>query len=132
MTAFMKITLGSLALISTLSVYLMCCKIQDQPVVKYEINRHQEKVNEAIMRQNIRAGHDFLTETRMRTALTFPEEKWTRLSPEAAGWNLNKLDAIKLYFEHLNADACMIIQNGYVIAAWGDISEPIEARSMRK
>jgi CubicO group peptidase (beta-lactamase class C family) len=62
----------------------------------------------------------------------YPGINWTRINPVSVGWDEDKLNLAKEYFEQLNADACMVVQNGYVIAAWGDISTPVQNRSIRK
>lgn len=64
--------------------------------------------------------------------MIFPDETWKRATPEQVGWSSEKLDAAKEYFEQLNADACVVVVNGRMLASWGDEAKPIDNRSMRK
>ena len=147
MNAIIKITITIVACSAAISFYAVCCTVlnrdfsddlterirvahiqRDEKVdVTEEIRR--EQVREVVGDQGLKFHQPDSTD---RAVGSFPEEKWERIDPAAAGWSVSGLELAKDYFERLNADACMIIQKGYVVVAWGEISKPIEARSLRK
>jgi CubicO group peptidase (beta-lactamase class C family) len=58
---------------------------------------------------------------------------WRQLaSPEKAGWSLEKLTEARAFAEKIGSDAVMAVQDGHVIAAWGDVSRRFELYSARK
>ncbi len=58
---------------------------------------------------------------------------WQRYEdPLAAGWNVQKLEEAKGIAEQLGAVAVMVVEDGVVVAAWGDIDRPFPIYSMRK
>lgn len=62
----------------------------------------------------------------------FPSGEWAAAAPESFGYSGKKLDEAKDYFEKIGGDAFFVVKSGYVIAAWGDYSKPIDGRSIRK
>lgn len=65
--------------------------------------------------------------------LLYPEETWLQYTnPEDAGFSAEKLDEIKLYSEMAGLDALMIVYDGAVVAAWGDIERRYLCHSVRK
>lgn len=62
----------------------------------------------------------------------FPSATWQYTVPEKLGWSSAKLELAKGAFERMNADACVVVVDGKLLAAWGDESKPIDGRSMRK
>ena len=53
-------------------------------------------------------------------------------SPEDLGWSSEGLDRAKAYSEAIGSAAVMIIEDGIVIDAWGDIERTYHCHSMRK
>jgi hypothetical protein len=130
----MKISLSAITLFTLLIFYSVCCTIGNPVVHKEFAAEKSESIREdrrAEVIRNVKPGHDFL-EAADYSKPVFPEDKWTRGNPEAMGWDTDELEKAKEYYENLNADACIIIQNGYIVSAWGDLSKPIECRSLRK
>ena len=64
--------------------------------------------------------------------MIFPDKTWKRETPQKVGWSSEKFDKAKEYFENLNAESCVVIVNGRMLASWGDESKPVDNRSMRK
>jgi CubicO group peptidase (beta-lactamase class C family) len=62
----------------------------------------------------------------------YPTNTWTYTSPENFGYSLDKLKDVETAFKNMGGDAMFVIKNGYVIISWGDVSKPIQNRSIRK
>ena len=63
----------------------------------------------------------------------FPEGEWLwARSPEALGWSSDKLAKAQDFAEQIGSAAVMIIDDGVVVDAWGDISRNYACHSMRK
>lgn len=119
--------------VAIISLWLLCCNRESRRIVNNDV-AHQEKIAKGIVvdKDTFNISHDFL---RVRDTLHqrfFPGAKWAKVAPSALGWKIKELEAAKAFYEQLNADACMIVQHGYVIAAWGDVTKPIPCRSIRK
>ena len=54
------------------------------------------------------------------------------LSPEKAGWSLEKLAEALAFAEKIGSDAVMAVHDGRVVAAWGDVGRRFELYSVRK
>ncbi|MEZ5345665.1 MAG: serine hydrolase [Pyrinomonadaceae bacterium] len=54
------------------------------------------------------------------------------LDTEKAGWSSEQLEAAKKYAVSINSAAVMIVDQGNVVAAWGNIDHPYKAASIRK
>jgi len=68
-----------------------------------------------------------------RTRTYYPEERWQRAArPGLMGWSRAKLDLARTYSKSLDTSAVVIIENGVVVAAWGDFTKPLRNHSMRK
>ncbi len=62
-----------------------------------------------------------------------PGESWRQYSrPEDAGWSAEKLAEAKAYYDSLDAAAAIVIYDGAVLAAWGDVDRRYPCHSMRK
>lgn len=62
-----------------------------------------------------------------------PGERWQQYKyVEQAGFSPNKLLAVKAYYDSLKSSAFMIVQNGKVVTAWGDINRRFKVHSIRK
>ncbi len=60
-------------------------------------------------------------------------EAWRQLAaPEKAGWSLEKLAEARAFAEKIGSDAVMAVDDGLVVAAWGDVSRRFELYSARK
>ncbi|MGO4842094.1 amide hydrolase, partial [Rhizobiaceae sp. 2RAB30] len=57
---------------------------------------------------------------------------WETVEPSEAGWSIEKLKAAQSYSESLKPTAVMIVQDGRMIAGWGDISHKVNVASVRK
>ena len=64
--------------------------------------------------------------------LVFPDTKWEKLNPEKNGWSASKLMKAETFFDSLPPASVLIIDNGKVIAEWGDPAMRIKISSMRK
>jgi CubicO group peptidase (beta-lactamase class C family) len=63
----------------------------------------------------------------------YPGESWQWAeSPEEVGWSSAKLDAARAFSERLGSAAVMIVDDGIVVDAWGDITQNYICHSMRK
>ena len=62
-----------------------------------------------------------------------PKENWKKFKYiEQSGFSEEKLVIAKAYYDSLNSSAFMIIQNGKVVAEWGDINRRFILHSGRK
>jgi len=62
-----------------------------------------------------------------------PGEVWLRFeSPEEAGFSSVELAKAKAYYDTLDAAAAMVVFDGAVLAAWGDVGRRFMCHSMRK
>ena len=67
------------------------------------------------------------------SAENWPGRTWQKIDrPEHLGWSTAKLREAKRYARKINSAAVMIVDNGIVIDAWGDISRNFRCHSMRK
>ena len=63
----------------------------------------------------------------------FPGEDWQRATtPEQLGWSSDKLAKAQEYSKRIGTAAVMIVDDGVVIDAWGDITRNYQCHSMRK
>ena len=63
----------------------------------------------------------------------YPEIHWQKApTPEQLGWSSEKLAAAREYSKTIDTAAVMIVDNGVVVAAWGDITKNFQCHSMRK
>ena len=64
---------------------------------------------------------------------TYPAKHWQKAqSPQQLGWSSEKLAAAREYSKQIDTAALMIVDNGVVVDAWGDISKNFQCHSMRK
>ncbi len=59
-------------------------------------------------------------------------EPWQSINPASAGWSVGKLKEAQDYAASLKPTAVMVVQDGKVIASWGDISRKVNVASIRK
>jgi CubicO group peptidase (beta-lactamase class C family) len=63
----------------------------------------------------------------------YPEKQWQKAqTPEQLGWSSEKLAAAREYSKTIDTAAVMIVDNGVVVDAWGDITKNFQCHSMRK
>lgn len=66
-------------------------------------------------------------------AQSAPGGPWRQYAtPEEAGYSATKLDAARRYADSVRSGAVMAVVRGSVLAAWGDVSRPLELHSVRK
>lgn len=52
--------------------------------------------------------------------------------PAELGWSADKLAAAKQYFNTIESSAFVLVDEGRIVVAWGDIDEPLSIYSVRK
>jgi CubicO group peptidase (beta-lactamase class C family) len=63
----------------------------------------------------------------------YPEMYWQKTdTPERLGWSSEKLAEARAYSEKIGSAAVMIVDDGVVVAAWGDVTRKFKCHSMRK
>lgn len=63
----------------------------------------------------------------------YPGKQWQKATtPEQLGWSSEKLELARAYSKKIGSAAVMIVDNGVVIDAWGDIKGKYQCHSMRK
>lgn len=63
----------------------------------------------------------------------YPSEKWSKITkPENHGWSPEKLAKARNFSQKINSAAVMIVDNGIVVDAWGDIERTYHCHSIRK
>lgn len=63
----------------------------------------------------------------------YPGENWQQAEkPETLGWSSEKLASARHFSTRIGSDAVMIVDDGVVVDAWGDISRNFQCHSMRK
>lgn len=64
---------------------------------------------------------------------TFPGEQWMQLAaPADAGWSPEALAAAQDYAQSIGSAAVLLVHEGHVVAAWGDVQRRFMAHSIRK
>jgi len=67
------------------------------------------------------------------TTSRYPEQTWLRYAtPEEAGWSSEKLQDARDYFDQIDSAAVMVVYDGAVVAAWGDVERRYLCYSVRK
>jgi len=59
-------------------------------------------------------------------------QPWQSTDPAAAGWSVAGLQEAEAYAVGLKPTAVMVVQDGKVIAGWGDVSHKVNVASIRK
>lgn len=59
-------------------------------------------------------------------------QPWKSVDPSSAGWSVEQLKAAQDYVASLKPAAIMVVQNGKVIASWGEVSRKVNVASVRK
>ena len=72
------------------------------------------------------------SESLSKTTL-IPKQNWMKYTnPQDAGFSLEKLEIAKQYWDSTQSSACMIVHNGAVVTAWGEIERRFMCHSVRK
>lgn len=81
----------------------------------------------ACMRPAVWAPYEPQAET------VYPGVHWAKVErPEQLGWSSAKLDAARRFSRTIGSAAVMIVDDGVVVAAWGDVRRNYQCHSMRK
>jgi CubicO group peptidase (beta-lactamase class C family) len=73
------------------------------------------------------------TPTALPGTAVYPGVEWAWVdSPESMGWSSAKLAMAQAYAERIGSAAVMIVDDGVVIDAWGDLAHKYLCHSMRK
>ena len=68
-----------------------------------------------------------------KASSVYPGEQWEiAATPEQLGWSSEKLAEAREYSRQIGSAAVMIVDDGVVVDAWGDIMREYECHSMRK
>ncbi|OEC93374.1 serine hydrolase [Rhizobium sp. YK2] len=59
-------------------------------------------------------------------------QSWQDADPASSGWSVDGLKAAQDYAATLEPTALMVVQDGKVIASWGDVSRKVNVASVRK
>ncbi|TCQ15728.1 serine hydrolase domain-containing protein [Rhizobium sp. PP-CC-3G-465] len=59
-------------------------------------------------------------------------QPWQNTDPASEGWSIDGLKAAQAYATSLKPTAIMVVQDGKVIASWGDVSRKVNVASVRK
>ncbi|MGI2036440.1 serine hydrolase domain-containing protein [Rhizobium panacihumi] len=59
-------------------------------------------------------------------------QPWQSADPASSGWSVEKLNSAQDYAASLKSTAVMVVQDGKVIASWGDVSREVNVASVRK
>lgn len=70
---------------------------------------------------------------RQRSTDRYPQKAWGQYAtPEEAGWSSEKLQQAREYYDTLDSAAVMVVYDGAVLAAWGDVDRRFPCHSVRK
>jgi CubicO group peptidase (beta-lactamase class C family) len=62
-----------------------------------------------------------------------PDGEWMQYQdPAEAGWSLEKLEQARQYYDEIGSAALMVVYDGKVLIAWGDIERRFLCHSIRK
>ncbi len=62
----------------------------------------------------------------------FPGREWQNADAGDAGWSKDKLKVAQEYAREMESTAVMVVQDGRVIASWGDVAQRVRVNSVRK
>jgi CubicO group peptidase (beta-lactamase class C family) len=64
---------------------------------------------------------------------SYPGENWQKVAtPEQLGWSSGKLALARAYSKNIGSAAVIIVDDGIVVDAWGDVTKKFKGHSMRK
>jgi CubicO group peptidase (beta-lactamase class C family) len=62
----------------------------------------------------------------------FPDRAWQTADPATSGWSIAGLRRVEAQFRDMGSSALVIVQDGRIIAQWGEADRRIKIASMRK
>jgi len=62
----------------------------------------------------------------------YPSHNWIVKTPSEMGYSKIKFENAKNYFENMGITAFMLIDDGYIVADWGDSQKVVNCHSIRK
>ena len=62
----------------------------------------------------------------------FPGREWRVAAPAVSGWSEARLSEARELSSKLGSSAVFVVHSGLVVAQWGDVTKPINVRSVRK
>jgi CubicO group peptidase (beta-lactamase class C family) len=62
----------------------------------------------------------------------FPGATWEHVDPASAGWSPEKLAEAREEFDRSDFAAVLVVDHGRIVASFGDVSQRLPVRSMRK
>lgn len=62
----------------------------------------------------------------------FPGERWERIDPSAQGWSVQQLTRAREKAVEIGSAAVLIVQDGRIVAEWGEIDRRHDVYSIRK
>src|SRR5258708_3510173 len=65
-------------------------------------------------------------------AAIYPGRSWEPLDPSSAGWSMQGLQQAEAQFRSMESTGAVVIDNGRLVAAWGDTQRPRKIHSARK
>ncbi len=69
----------------------------------------------------------------LRAQDRIPGERWMRYAaPEQAGWDPDRLEEARERWDSLSSSAFLVVENGIVVVAWGNVDRRYMCHSMRK
>lgn len=70
---------------------------------------------------------------RQLTTSRYPAHTWLQYAtPEEAGWSSEKLQLAREYYDTIDSAALMVVFDGAVLAAWGEVDRRFPCHSVRK
>jgi CubicO group peptidase (beta-lactamase class C family) len=73
-----------------------------------------------------------LPNTARAQSAIYPGRVWEQIDPAAAGWSMQGLQQAEAQFRTMQSTGAVVIDNGRLVAAWGDTQRPHKIHSARK
>src|SRR5258706_965191 len=65
--------------------------------------------------------------------ILYPDATWSQYtSPEQAGYSSSQLMQARDYFNQIGSSSLLVVHNGAILAAWGDVTRRFMSHSARK
>jgi len=62
----------------------------------------------------------------------FPGQAWEHADPARTGWSVTGLSDARSYAQSIGSSAVVVVQDGRMVASWGDPAKKIQIHSVRK
>jgi CubicO group peptidase (beta-lactamase class C family) len=69
---------------------------------------------------------------RSEPSYAYPQKSWERVSPTAAGWSVEELQAAKEYAKSIGSQSWLLTENGRIVDSYGPIERVNSLHSARK